>query len=43
MATNNFIQDLEELKKLYEKLNNENKLKLEEAILMIITKFKNRL
>lgn len=43
MSFNQFIQELENLKVLYEKLDDENKFKLEEAIQMIITKFNNRI
>jgi len=37
-----FLEEIENLKFLYEQLDDENKNKLEEAIQMIVTKFKKR-
>ncbi|SHJ81795.1 hypothetical protein [Paramaledivibacter caminithermalis] len=37
-----FLQQLEELRSNYDKLDEENKNKLEETIQMVLTKFKKR-
>ncbi len=40
---NTLIKELEALENIYEELDDENKGKLEEAIQMVLTKFKERL
>ncbi|MDK2918008.1 MAG: hypothetical protein PWQ37_741 [Candidatus Petromonas sp.] len=43
MKKNGFLEELEKLKLIYEKLDEENKGKLEETIQMVLTKFKERI
>lgn len=42
-AQNNFVKEIEELKDIYNELDDDNKGKLEEAVSMVLTKFKERL
>ncbi len=43
MENSGFDNNINNLKNIYEKLNDDNKNKLEEAILMVLTKFQERL
>lgn len=42
-SKSDFLQQLESLKNFYDKLNEENKNKLEEALQVVLTKFEKRI